>query len=135
MTRNVAVVCGDFHRTDIERMLAYVAEEAGHLGLTLGEVMWVPGSMEVPLALSRLLPTHDAAVCLGIIEKGETQHGLAMGQAVIKSIIELQLKHNKPIGLGIIGPGAEPHHIEPRLEPHARAAIRAVVDHPVQSSN
>ena len=31
------------------------------------------------------------------------------------------------IGLGIIGPGAEERHIEPRLEPHARAAVNAVV--------
>ena len=34
--------------------------------------------------------------------------------------------HEKPIGLGIIGPGAEPEHIEPRLEAHARAAVAAV---------
>jgi 6,7-dimethyl-8-ribityllumazine synthase len=45
---------------------------------------------------------------------------------VIAAIIELQLVWNKPIGLGIIGPGAEPEHIEPRLEPHARAAIAAI---------
>jgi len=37
------------------------------------------------------------------------------------------LRHNKPIGLGIIGPGAEQHHIEPRLEPHARAAVLALI--------
>ena len=129
MSNNVAVVCGSFHREEVTRMLNYVNEEAGLLGLTIGEVVWVPGSMEVPLALSRLLPHHAAAVCLGIIERGETQHGLAMGQAVIKTVIELQLQHDKPIGLGIIGPGAEHHHIEPRLEPHARAAIRAVVEH------
>ena len=49
-----------------------------------------------------------------------------MGQAVIKTIIELQLVNEKPVGLGIIGPGAEPEHIEPRLEPHARAAIAAI---------
>ncbi|MDG1552634.1 MAG: 6,7-dimethyl-8-ribityllumazine synthase, partial [Candidatus Poseidonia sp.] len=91
------------------------------------QVVWVPGSMEVPLALDRMLESCDAAACLGIIEKGETQHGLAMGQAVIKTILELQLKHNKPIGLGIIGPGAEQHHIEPRLEPHARAAVLALL--------
>lgn len=129
MSKQVAVVCGSFHREEVKRMLNYVNEEAKHLGLNIGDVVWVPGSMEVPLALSRLLPNHDAAVCLGIIERGETQHGLAMGQAVIKTVIDLQLHHNKPIGLGIIGPGAEPHHIEPRLEPHARAAIRAVIDH------
>ena len=129
MSKRVAMVCGSFHRDEVERMLAFASDEAAFQGLEVGEIVWVPGSMEVPLALDRLLKTHDAAACLGIIEKGETQHGLAMGQAVIKSIVDLQLKHDKPIGLGIIGPGAEPHHIEPRLEPHARAAMRAVLDH------
>jgi 6,7-dimethyl-8-ribityllumazine synthase len=85
--------------------------------------------MEVPLALERLLRIEeiDAAIALGIIERGETQHGLVMGQAVTKTILELQIKHNKPIGLGIIGPGTEKHHIEPRLEPHARSAVDAVI--------
>ena len=128
MSKRVGVVCGSFHRDEVERMLSWVHEEASDLKLSIGEVAWVPGSMEVPLALDRLLKTHDAAICLGIIEKGETQHGLAMGQAVIKTILELQLKYDKAIGLGIIGPGAEPHHIEPRLEPHARAAMRAVAE-------
>ena len=82
----------------------------------------------MPLAVDRLLADEEinGVVCLGIIEKGQTQHGLAMGQAVIKTIIELQLVHEKPVGLGIIGPGAEPEHIEPRLEPHARAAVSAI---------
>ena len=127
MGKRVGFVCGSFHRDEVERMLAFATEEADLLELNVGEVVWVPGSMEVPLALDRMLATHDAAACLGIIEKGETQHGLAMGQAVIKTVLDLQLKHDKPIGLGIIGPGAEPHHIEPRLEPHARAAVRAVL--------
>ena len=125
MSKRIAVVCGSFHKDEVERMLAYSTDEAQTLGMSIGEGVGVPGSMEVPLALDRLLATHDGAVCLGIIEKGETQHGLAMGQAVIKTILELQLKHDKPIGLGIIGPGAEPHHIEPRLEPHARSAMKA----------
>ena len=128
MGKRIGIVCGSFHRDEVERMLAFATEEAEQHGLTVGDVVWVPGSMEVPLALDRLLANHDAAACLGIIEKGETQHGLAMGQAVIKTILELQLKHDKKIGLGIIGPGAKPKHIEPRLEPHARAAIVAVLD-------
>ena len=125
---NIAIVCGSFHKAEIERMLTYAKEQAIVDNLTITEVVWVPGAMEVPLALSRLINREDihGAACLGIIEKGSTKHGLAMGQAVIKSIIELQLAHGKPIGLGIIGPGAEEKHIEPRLEPHARAAVSAV---------
>ena len=127
MVKNIGIVCGSFHREEVERMLAWASEEAEKNDLEITHIVWVPGSMEVPLALDRMLSVCDAAACLGIIEKGETQHGLAMGQAVIKTILELQLKHNKPIGLGIIGPGAKRHHIEPRLEPHARAAVLALI--------
>jgi len=125
---NIAIVCGSFHKEEIERMLSYAKDQAISDNLTITEIVWVPGAMEVPLALARLISREDihGAACLGIIEKGSTQHGLAMGQAVIKSIIELQLSHGKPIGLGIIGPGAEEKHIEPRLEPHARAAVSAI---------
>lgn len=122
----IAAVCGSFHKSEIELMLKYAKDEAIQHSIEIGEVVWVPGSMEVPLALSRLMSKYDGAICLGVIEKGETLHGAAMGNAVIQSIVNLQLEYNKPIGLGIIGPGAEPHHIEPRLEPHARAAVKAV---------
>ena len=128
MSRKVAIVCGSFHKSEVQRMLEWATDEAIKSELAVEEVVWVPGAMEVPIALDRLLSREDigGAACLGIIEKGQTQHGLAMGQAVIKSIIELQIAHGKPIGLGIIGPGAEPEHIEPRLEPHARSAIGAI---------
>ena len=109
-------------------MIRHATAEAEEHNLEIMEIVWVPGSMEAPLAAARLLEDEAIAgvACLGIIEKGETQHGLAMGQAVIKSLIDLQLGYDKPIGLGIIGPGAEPHHIAPRLEPHARNAVAAI---------
>ena len=122
-------MCGSFHKEEIQRMLEYAENEANINGAEISKIIWVPGSMEVPLALNRLLEDSevDAAIALGIIERGETQHGLVMGQAVTRSIIELQIKFDKSIGLGIIGPGAEKHHIEPRLEPHARSAVDAVI--------
>ena len=128
MKGKLAIVCGSFHQSEVQRMLEWATDEATKGELAVEEVVWVPGAMEVPLALDRLLSREDieGAACLGIIEKGQTQHGLVMGQAVIKSIIELQVVHEKPIGLGIIGPGAEPEHIGPRLEPHARSAIEAL---------
>ena len=124
----LGIVCGSFHRDEVERMLEYARDEAASKNWDVVEVAWVPGSMEAALALDRMLQNEDVhgAVVLGIIERGQTDHGLVMGQSVTKAIIELQISHNKPIGLGIIGPGAEPEHIEPRLEPHARAAVGAV---------
>ncbi|MEC9478382.1 MAG: 6,7-dimethyl-8-ribityllumazine synthase [Candidatus Thermoplasmatota archaeon] len=125
----IVAVCGSFHKEEVEKMLDFARDEASVMNAELTDVVWVPGSMEAPLALERLLVREDVdgAIALGIIERGQTQHGLVMGQSVTRAIINLQIKHNKPIGLGIIGPGAEPEHIKPRLEPHARAAVGAVV--------
>jgi|TARA_B100001287_G_scaffold111367_1_gene93887 6,7-dimethyl-8-ribityllumazine synthase len=125
---NLGIVCGSFHREQVERMLKFAVDEAISKNWEVSEVVWVPGSMEAPLAIDRMLQSTEiqGAVVLGIIERGETDHGLVMGQSVTKSVIELQIKHNKPIGLGIIGPGADPEHIEPRIEPHARSAVGAV---------
>ena len=125
---SIALVCGSFHKVEVEEMIRHATAEAEERNLEIVEIVWVPGSMEAPLATARLLEDEAIAgvACLGIIEKGQTQHGLAMGQAVIKSLIDLQLGYDKPIGLGIIGPGAEQDHIAPRLEPHARSAVAAI---------
>jgi 6,7-dimethyl-8-ribityllumazine synthase len=84
--------------------------------------------MEKPLAAKRLLARDDidAVVVLGIIERGETAHGRVMGQAVIQTLINLQLETNKPVGIGILGPEILPEQIPPRLGPYAQAAVRAV---------
>ena len=125
---SIALVCGSFHKREVEEMILHAESEAAECDLEITDVVWDPGSMEAPLATARLLENERIAgvACLGIIEKGQTSHGLAMGQAVIKSLVELQIGYDKPVGLGIIGPGAEPEHIESRLEPHARAAIKAI---------
>ncbi len=130
----IGVVCGSFHKDEVNRMLdtvkSTIEDQAllGPWGASLMEPVWVPGAFEVPLATKRLLDAGCVGVVtLGIIERGQTLHGQAMGDAVMAALIDLQLEYNRPIGLGIIGPGADPEHIEPRLVPHARAAIEAVV--------
>jgi 6,7-dimethyl-8-ribityllumazine synthase len=101
---------------------------ASDCGLIIEVVKWVPGSMEMPLQIKRLFlrESIDGAIVLGIIEKGETEHGLVMGQSVIRSLIDLQLTFMKPIGFGIIGPGAKPEHIKDRLLSYAKSSVLAV---------
>ena len=125
---NIVAVCATYHLEDIERMLTIATSQAEDLGYNIVNVIRVPGCMEIPLALDRVLANEDVegAFCLGIIEKGETDHGLVLGHSVVKTILELQLVHNKPIGLGIIGPGALHDHVAPRIGPHATAAVDAL---------
>jgi len=124
----VGVVCGAYHRKEVERMLEVVKERAEVHDVELAEVVWVPGAFEVPLACKRLLEAGlDGVVTLGILERGETQHGRVIGGSVTSALLDLQLQHDRPIGLGIIGPGVTPEQVEPRLVPHAAAALEAVV--------
>ena len=125
---NIAAVCAIYHLEDIERMITIATSQAEDLGYNIVEIVRVPGCMEIPLALDRILADEDidGAFCLGIIEKGETDHGLVMGQGVVKTILELQLVHNKPIGMGIIGPGVLPEQVGPRIGPHATSAVDAL---------
>ena len=124
----IALVCGEFHKKEVEKMIVFAIDEAKNHAIEVVDTVWVHGSIEAPLAAARLLENEriSGVACLGIIEKGETDHGFVIGSSVIKSLIELQLAYDKPIGVGIIGPGALPEHIPNRLEPHARGAIQAL---------
>lgn len=127
MSKRIAIVLGSFHKKEADEMLVVAQETALENQLEIVETVWVPGSMEAPLALKRLLVRDDidAAVALGIIERGETKHGLVMGEVVYDAIIRLQLAFMKPIGFGILGPEILPEQIEKRVKPYARAAVEA----------
>ena len=128
MVKSIAIVAGSYHKESVELMVEKAKEIATSTNLIVEEVSWVPGSMEVPLQIKRLFlrDSIDGAVVLGIIENGETKHGLVMGLAVTNALIDLQIASMKPIGFGIIGPGAKPEQIEKRLLSYAEKAVLAV---------
>ena len=55
--------------------------------------------------------------------------GEVMGQVVHRALLELQLQVKKPMGLGIIGPGATPEQAEVRKLAYAKAAVAAAFEH------
>ena len=76
MKMKIGIVCGSFHRAEVERMLEWSNDEASKFELTVSDVVWVPGAMEVPLA-SIDFCRDDYRWCrvLGIIEKGKPNMG------------------------------------------------------------
>ena len=126
--KNISIIMGSFHKREIEIMRVEANKVAKELELNILNEIWVPGSFEKPLTLKKefLKKEVDGAVILGIIERGETKHGLIMGQTITQSIINLQLEFLKPVGMGILGPEILPEQIEKRLIPYARAAVKAV---------
>ncbi len=126
--KKIVIIQGTFHTKEMPVMLDAAQKKAAVLGLHVERVISVPGSMEVPLALHRALarPDIDGAVVLGIIERGETKHGMVMGHTVIQSVIDQQVATNKPVGVGILGPEILPSQIPARLTGYAEAAVNAV---------
>jgi 6,7-dimethyl-8-ribityllumazine synthase len=48
----------------------------------------------------------DGVVIVGYIEKGSTLHGQEMGSTMSLLFKQMELDFGKPVGMGIIGPGA-----------------------------
>src|SRR3989442_15800111 len=69
-------------------------------------VCYVPGSFDMPLILEELLKKKDvdAAVTLGAVIKGETNHDEIVAENAARLIADLAVKHSKPVALGITGP-------------------------------
>lgn len=129
MSARLAVVVADYNRAIVDVMVASAEAEAKELGATIQNVIRVPGAYEMPLVLARALGRDDvdAAVVLGYIERGETLHGEVMGHVVHTAVIDLSLQHKKPVGIGVIGPGATLAQAEHRRDGYARAAVRAAL--------
>lgn len=127
-SNQIVIVIGGFHRREAEIMLETALETTSANGLEVADQVWVPGAMEIPLALKRALLQESIAggVILGVIERGETGHGWVMGQTIISAVIDLQLELMKPVGVGILGPNIRPEQIEERLVPYACDAVLAV---------
>jgi 6,7-dimethyl-8-ribityllumazine synthase len=128
MNKKIVVILGAFHKHEGDEMLDEVTKYASENNLDIIDVVWVPGSMEKPFALKKAFMNEnvDGAVLLGIIEKGETKHGMIMASSVLNAIINLQLEFMKPAGVGILGPEISPSQIPVRVRPYARAAVVAL---------
>ena len=89
----------------------------------------VPGAFEIPVAAKKLLEREDVegVATVGAVIRGETMHDEVIGHAVATALLRLSLKYGKPVGLGIIGPGATPGQADRRAEEYAIRSVSAVV--------
>jgi 6,7-dimethyl-8-ribityllumazine synthase len=125
----IAIVAAQFNRELVEAMIASATDEAEAAHARVVEVVRVPGSYEVPLVAEAVLARKDvdAIVVLGFIERGETMHGEVMAHVVHGAVVQSSLTHGKPVGFGVIGPGATAEQAEARKDSYARAAMRAAL--------
>ena len=104
-------------------------ETAKKLDLDVIHTSHVPGIFDMPLIIDKLLQKNDvdAVVTLGAVIKGQTKHDEVISHAAARSLTDLSLKYQKPVSLGISGPGMQERHAYARIRPVAERAIEALV--------
>ncbi len=67
------------------------------------DIVWVPGSFEIPLVAKKLAKKdYDAVICLGAVIRGATPHFEYVSAEVSKGIANAALETEKPIIFGVI---------------------------------
>lgn len=126
---NIAIVGTEFNEKITNRMMDVAQEKAKLLKLNVKHTCKVLGAYDVPIIVNALLQKKDvdAVVTLGAIIKGQTKHDEVIANSTAKSLTELSLKYQKPVSLGISGPGMQERHAYARIRPVAERAVEAVV--------
>ena len=127
-TYRIGIVCSEYNYDLTMMMLERAKEHAKFLDVDVAKVITVPGVFDIPLAVKSLLKDDsiDGAVTIGAVIEGETEHDeVVIGQAARK-ITDLAVEYEKPVGLGITGPGMSRLQAEDRIE-RAKDAVEAVV--------
>ena len=126
---NIAIVVSEFNEEVTSRMLSVAKDKAELMKLKISHFCMVPGAYDMPIIVDSLLQKKDidAVVTLGAIIKGQTKHDEVISHAVARALTDLSLKYQKPVSLGISGPGMQERHAYARIRPVAERAVEAVV--------
>jgi len=121
-------VVSEFNQEITSKMLDVALQKAKSLNLNIKYTCKVPGVFDMPLVIDTLLQKKevDAVVTLGAVIKGQTKHDEIITNVIAKALTELSIKYQKPVTLGITGPGMTDRQAQARIRPVAERAVDAV---------
>ena len=99
----IAIISSSWHLDICNDLIAGAKRALAEAQVGEVEVQFVPGSFEIPLAAQYAFEAgFDGVVALGLVLKGETPHFDYVCQGVTQGVIDVSLKHSKPIGYGVL---------------------------------
>jgi len=125
---NIAIVVAEFNDKVTSRMHQIAIETANNLKLNIKYTCKVPGIFDMPLIIDKLLEKKnvDGVVTIGAVIKGQTKHDEIIAHSTARNIAKLSLKHQKPVSLGISGPGMSERQAYARIRLVSENAVNAV---------
>ena len=124
----IAIVVAEFNQKITSRMYDVALETAKKLNIDVIHTSHVPGIFDMPLIIDKLLQRTDvdAVVTLGAVIKGQTKHDEVIAHSTARNLAKLSIKHQKPVSLGISGPGMQVRQAYARIRPVSENAVNAV---------
>jgi len=100
----IAVVVARFNEDVTRRLLRGALGALKEHGIDDPDVLWVPGSLELPVTALALAErgNHDAIVCLGCVVRGETYHFEVVANQAAAGIMQVQLDTGVPVAFGVL---------------------------------
>lgn len=102
----IALVVSRFNEFITSKLLWGALDALHRHGTSDGdvEVVWVPGSFEIPLAAQKLAASSrfDAVVCLGAVIRGQTPHFDYIAAEVTKGVAHVAMSTGVPTVFGVI---------------------------------
>jgi len=123
----IGIVKAKYNEAITDKMLESAKSKAGELEADY-EVVEVPGAYDTPLAADKLARKKniDAVVVIGAIIKGETDHDKIIGETASQKLSQISLNRDKPVTMGITGPGMTADEARDRVE-YAGQAVESAV--------
>jgi 6,7-dimethyl-8-ribityllumazine synthase len=124
----IALVVAEFNSEVTFPMEEQARRHAESLGVEVARTVRVPGVYDMAPVVKRLLRKKDidGVVMIGAVIKGETAHDELIARAIADAGIALAMEFEKPVGLGITGPGMTDAQAEARIG-NATRGVDAVV--------
>ncbi|MBU2019304.1 MAG: 6,7-dimethyl-8-ribityllumazine synthase [Bacteroidetes bacterium] len=92
-------------------------------------VRFVPGAFELPLGAQYLLESTyvDGVIVIGCVIQGETKHFDFVCQGVTQGIMDLNLKHNRPVAFCLLTDTNEQQSIDRSGGKHGNKGVECAV--------
>ena len=99
----VAIISSSWHLDICNDLVAGAQRALTAAAIKNVEVIYVPGSFEIPLASQIAFEKgFDAVVAVGLVLEGQTPHFDYVCQGVTQGVIDVSLKFSAPIGFGVL---------------------------------
>ena len=100
--KKICIVLSTYNSQITNELYISAKDELSKSGFKQPDTIKVPGSFEIPVAISRLVNKYDGFIAIGCIIKGETANFDLISAAITNGIMKLSTGQKKPIGNAVL---------------------------------